>query len=37
MKEKFRLHGIAKMVISYRDVKFTSNLWKELFAASELI
>jgi hypothetical protein len=31
MKEIFRLHGITKMVISNRDVKFTSNVWKELF------
>jgi hypothetical protein len=28
MKEIFRLHGIPKMVISNRDVKFTSNVWK---------
>jgi transposase InsO family protein len=32
MKEMFRLHGIHKMVISDRDVKFTSTFWKELFA-----
>jgi hypothetical protein len=32
MKENFRLHGIPKMVISDRDVKFTSSFWKELFA-----
>jgi transposase InsO family protein len=32
MKENFRLHGIPKMVISDRDVKFTSTFWKELFA-----
>jgi hypothetical protein len=32
MKEIFRLHGIPKMVISDRDVKFTSKFWKELFA-----
>jgi hypothetical protein len=31
MKEIFRLHGIPKMVISDRDVKFTSTFWKELF------
>jgi hypothetical protein len=31
MKEIFRLHGIPKMLISYRDVKFTSAFWKELF------
>jgi hypothetical protein len=33
MKEIFRLHGIPKMVISDRDIKFTSAFWKELFAA----
>jgi hypothetical protein len=32
MKEIFRLHGIPKMVIPNRDVKFTSAFWKELFA-----
>ena len=32
MKEIFRVHGIPKMVISDRDVKFTSAFWKELFA-----
>ena len=32
MKENFRLHGIPKMVILDRDVKFTSRFWKELFA-----
>jgi hypothetical protein len=31
MKEIFRLHGIPKMVISNRDIKFTSAFWKELF------
>jgi hypothetical protein len=31
MKEIFRLHGIPKMVILDRDVKFTSTFWKELF------
>ena len=31
MKEIFRLHGISKVVISDRDVKFTSNFWKSLF------
>ena len=30
MKEMFRLHGIPKMVILDRDVKFTSMFWKEL-------
>ena len=33
MKEIFRLHGIPKMVISDRDVKYTSNFLKELFAS----
>jgi hypothetical protein len=28
MEEIFRLHGIPKMVISDRDVKFTSTFWK---------
>ena len=32
MKEIFRLHGLPKAVISYRDTKFTSNFWKSLFA-----
>jgi hypothetical protein len=32
MKEIFRLHGIPEMMISDRDVKFTSTFWKELFA-----
>jgi hypothetical protein len=31
MKEIFRLHGIPKVVISDRDVKFTGNFWKALF------
>ena len=32
MKEIFRLHGIPKMVISDRDVKFTPTFSKKLFA-----
>jgi hypothetical protein len=32
MKQIFRLNVIPKMVISDRDVKFTSAFWKELFA-----
>ena len=32
MKEFFRLHGVPKMVILDRDIKFTSTFWKELFA-----
>ena len=35
LKEIFRLHGVPKMVISGRDVKFTSNFWKSLFAGLE--
>ena len=31
MKEIFRLHGILKVVISDRDVKFTGKFWKSLF------
>ena len=31
MKEIFRLHGIPKVIISDRDVKFTENFWKVLF------
>ena len=35
LKEIFRLHGVPKIVISDRDVKFTSNFWKSLFAGLE--
>jgi len=31
MKEVFCLHGIPKVIISDRDVKFTGNFWKGLF------
>jgi hypothetical protein len=31
MKEVARLHGIPKIIVSDRDLKFTSNLWKGLF------
>ena len=31
MKEIFWLHGITKVVISDKDVKFTDNFWKSLF------
>ena len=32
MKEIFKLHGLPKEIVSDRDVKFTSNFWKGLFA-----
>ena len=32
MKEIFKLHGLLKAIVSDRDVKFTSNFWKGLFA-----
>ena len=28
-----RLHGVTKKIVSYRDVKFTSNYWKDLSAS----
>jgi hypothetical protein len=31
MREVARLHGIPKTIVSDRDLKFTSNLWKGLF------
>ena len=31
MKEIFKLDGLPKAIVSYRDVKFTSNFWKGLF------
>lgn len=31
MKEVFRLHGIPKVIVSDKDVKFTGNFWKSLF------
>ena len=31
MKELFRLHRISKVIIFYRDPKFTGNFWKSLF------
>ena len=32
MKEIFKMHGLPKAIVSNRDVKFTSNFWKGLFA-----
>ena len=32
MKEIFKLHGLSKAIVFDRDVKFTSNFWKGLFA-----
>ena len=32
MKDIFKLHGFPKEIVSDRDVKFTSNFWKGLFA-----
>jgi hypothetical protein len=32
IKEFFRLHGMPKNIISERDVNFTLNFWKLLFA-----
>lgn len=31
MRERFRLHGIPKTIISDRDVRLTSSFWKALF------
>jgi len=35
MKEVFILHGVPKTIISYRDAKFTSKIWKALFEGLE--
>ena len=32
MKDIFKLHGFPKAIVSHRDVRFTSNFWKGLFA-----
>ena len=32
MKEIFKLHGLPKEIVFERDVDFTSNFWKGLFA-----
>ena len=31
MKYIFRLHGIPKVILLDRDIKFTRNFWKSLF------
>ena len=31
MKQIFHLHGIPKVIISNKDLKFTNNFWKSLF------
>ena len=31
LKRNFQLHGILKVIISYRDPKFIGNFWKSLF------
>ena len=31
-KDISKLHGLPKEIISHRDLKFTSNFWKCLFA-----
>ena len=36
LKEIFRLHGIPKVIISDRDVKFIGNFWRSLFSRLEL-
>ena len=32
MKDIFKLHGFPKVIVFDRDVKFTFNFWKGLFA-----
>ena len=32
MKKIFKLHGLPKAIVFDRDVKFTTNIWKGLFA-----
>eukprot|EP00253_Pinus_taeda_P032043 PITA_32043 len=33
MKEIFQLHDMLRVIISYRDMKFTSTFWKALFTS----
>jgi len=35
MKEIDRIHGVPKVIVSNRDIKFTSNFWKGLFKIFE--
>jgi len=32
IRDIVRMHGVPKRIVSNKDAKFTSNLWKELFA-----
>jgi hypothetical protein len=34
MKEVSKLHGVPKTIVSEKDLKFTSNLWKGIFKGS---
>ena len=36
LKDIFILHGIPKVIISYRDVKFTGKFWRSLFSILEM-
>jgi hypothetical protein len=31
LREIYRIHGVAKTIVSKRDSKFTSNCWKRIF------
>lgn len=31
IRDVVRLHGVPRNIVPYRDVKFTSKFWKELF------
>ena len=32
MMENFNLNGFPKAIILHKDIKFTSNFWKNIFA-----